>query len=511
MIHKTPTLPKLLLFLLLGLVVMDRIFTLQHFGFLYTDIDQVILWNGAIDYAQGNFYEPYFYGQAYNFMLESLLAVPLIWMNIPVNEALPIVTSFLTLLPYVVLAFLFFKKKQFFWAYFVLAFPLFLPLDFQLLTTLPRGFVQAYLFLPLLFLPLFWPQHKFALPMLFIGTGLCFIANPSSILITLPLFVFIASSYFKEKRLYLNALWMIPILFLGQLASYFYQLHPKRIRHELVGLKLDAGTFKASFGNQHLFENLFPFVSLGGFLYPLLFLALAVIAWKKGKKKAFVLIVSTLIVLLFSMAVPKFQEGYEGAGIFFTSSRLYLSLPLLFLLSLFFTFENRPIKPVFQFLVMGIALLSVILRNDHLDEKIGMKVENIVFPISKNEELLKRTDDLVSIASKYNVDVIVNQNEPGWDYLLDIETYAFHALRPDFYPQLICLRLLNDRRSWLYTPAMKGKTILLNGMTLSDSLLKPFDSEILSPNQVVIKNNQLPLDTLFVQLERKFGLTFNKH
>ena len=66
-------------------LVIDRVITLIRFGFIYTDIDQTVMWNGAYDYSRGIFHEPFFYGQAYNYMLESLLAVP-------VNASTPVFT-----------------------------------------------------------------------------------------------------------------------------------------------------------------------------------------------------------------------------------------------------------------------------------------------------------------------------------------------------------------------------------------------------------------------------------
>ena len=63
---------------MLGLLILDRLLILYYFGFRFTDIDEMIFWLGANDYARGVFHEPFFYGQNYNYMLEACLAVPFI-------------------------------------------------------------------------------------------------------------------------------------------------------------------------------------------------------------------------------------------------------------------------------------------------------------------------------------------------------------------------------------------------------------------------------------------------
>ena len=70
---------ELVAFIIVSIIVLAyRAWLLHIFGFVYTDSDQTIMWIGAKHYSQGLFYEPRFYGQAYNTMLEALLAVPFV-------------------------------------------------------------------------------------------------------------------------------------------------------------------------------------------------------------------------------------------------------------------------------------------------------------------------------------------------------------------------------------------------------------------------------------------------
>jgi len=183
---------SLVFWLCLLLLLLDRALTFFCFGISYTDIDQMILWNGALDYSKGVFMEPFFYGQAYNYMVEALLAVPLIWVGMPVYFALPLVSGVLSVFPFVVPAFLFRKKGQFFWACTLLVLPVLLPLEYNLLTSVSRGFLQAHLFVPLLFYPMLYPMKKGSMAMLYVGSALCFFANQSSILLVLPVFTYVS-------------------------------------------------------------------------------------------------------------------------------------------------------------------------------------------------------------------------------------------------------------------------------------------------------------------------------
>jgi len=61
-----------------ALVIISRILTLTEFSFKYTGSDDVIFWQTAMDYSKGIFHEPFFYGQNYNYALESIIAVPLV-------------------------------------------------------------------------------------------------------------------------------------------------------------------------------------------------------------------------------------------------------------------------------------------------------------------------------------------------------------------------------------------------------------------------------------------------
>src|ERR1035437_9167200 len=120
----------------------DKLYMLIHYGFKFTDDDQMVLCLAAKDMLHGHFYQPCFYGQAYNPLIESFLAVPFLALKIPVYMALPLVTGLLGLFPFILFAFL--LRKNFPLAsMFSLALPVALPWFYSALAIMPRGFVTG--------------------------------------------------------------------------------------------------------------------------------------------------------------------------------------------------------------------------------------------------------------------------------------------------------------------------------------------------------------------------------
>ena len=474
------------------LIIYDKLLTLKAFSFVYTDIDQVLMWNGAVDYAKGIFHEPFFYGQTYNYMLEPFLAIPLLWLNTPVYKALPLVTSVLSLLPFGFLAIFLVKKKQLFWAQLCLVFQLFLPAEYNLLTTMPRGFIQAHLFFPLLFIPILWTKNKNAITLLYLGAALCVVANQSALLLVVPIFFYVWLTYYKTPSFYLKALWLLPVFTFDFSAKYFYDLYPERIVHGLKGLSLNIGTFLDQLNNPKLFEHLFPFASSWGVLYPLVFVALAVWAKFKQRKHAFWFLILVLILLIISLFIPKIHEIYFEGGLFFTSSRLYLTLPLLFFLGLYLTFKGLKTPSYASYLVFVTAVIFLTYKAVNLNSNVVKVVGNTDFPVIKTKTLISQINALEKLTTKHKVDVVINSSKNGWKHHFD--NYAFYPLTES--KKTISLSQTNDRRYWLYQNALDGQCILLNGIPLDSAQKKRYDVLIINKDLTLINADRAIINEL---------------
>jgi len=120
--------------------------TLSDFCFKFSDNDQLVLWDAADDMRHGIFREPCFYGQAYNPLVEPLFALPLIFLRFPYRIALALISGLLGFLPYALLGWACFIRKQYIACGFACIFLLWLPIEFQVITSIPRGFIPSCAF-----------------------------------------------------------------------------------------------------------------------------------------------------------------------------------------------------------------------------------------------------------------------------------------------------------------------------------------------------------------------------
>lgn len=499
---------KLLFLSFLLLLIVDRVFTLFHFGFVYTDIDQIMLWEGALDYASGNFYEPCFYGQNYNYMLESLLAVPLIWLNVPVHYALPIITTFLAVFPFIVLSVFLFKRQHYFWSYLSLTFLLLLPLEGNFLFTIPRGFLQAGLFIPLMFPALFNPKEKKSVYLFFVGAGLSFIANSSAAIVVFPIGVYLFSFHFRSTWFYVSALLVAPMLLFEFFVKQFYSNDLERHYYELKGIDLQISTFLKSAVNPEMFQFVFPFLKNGGILLLPILVAFSIYLRKKKKNKGLIFVAATICILLITWAIPKVSEVYETAGLFYSPSRLYMNIPLLFLLCLFFGFRHLNIKNRVPFLVLiTIVILTVGMKMYKMDDKAIEVLTDNKFPIENVSDLISRVMPIDSIAKKYNVDFMVTEPLMGWPFAF--EGFGYRTIMQSvegIEPKMISVFHSGDRRVWHYDDSIIHSNILLYMMNVDKKLPETVDHKKVGLGLQLIENNTLPTKELFKKLDLPFNL-----
>ena len=504
---------KILLFsLTLILLLIDRSLSLYFFNFNYGDVDQLVMWNGAVDYANGIFQEPYFYGQPYNYMLESFVSIPLLWVNVPIYKALPITTTLLGILPYILFAIFLLRKNHFFWSLCILAIAILLPIEFNFLTAISRGFVQAFLFLPLLFLPLLNPSNKKFIPLLFITTGLCIIANQSAILLLFPIVMYIASYHYKSIRFYLHILWILPFWILDSCSKYYYKLHPEKVLLEITGLKLDLPTFIDTLTNPNKLEYLLPFHFSNSYFYLISLTVLATIAYLKQSKHVVILIVSSIVLLLFTFAIPKVQAEYplQNAGIFFTVSRFYLTLPILLFSALFLVFSKFAPRIRWNVCIVLLCGASLFYKFHHIEQTVKKTISNSSFPVFKNQDVVNHVRAIQRISNKHHIDLIVFALNPSWDWTNLHTAYAFNPIlysdKSTINKPLVSVNITGDRRTWLYQDAQRCKQILTVGIPFSDTTMNNVPSKRISENFVHFQNTYTTTQQLFTTLNTNFGI-----
>lgn len=294
------------------------------------DSDQPFMWAGLKDYSEGRFYEPRFYGQDYNTFLEALFALPLVWLALPVYYALPIATHFISLFPFLFTAFyLFFKGKKEN-ALFILAALLCLPIGYDILNSIPRGFVSGLFFTSFFIVSILNPQN---LRFVLINTVMAisgYFVNPNSVLVSVPFLLFVFLNNYQNKKYYYASfaglLSAVPFYFFF---NYFYKVHPAYI---ILGLEYNMTTDFFWSILTHLDRH---FAHISFFVEEnciLLFLALMVLTYALFKldKKAFYALFGFFGVVILSFFSGKTEDGVVWPFYFY--SRLFLGIPLVIVL-----------------------------------------------------------------------------------------------------------------------------------------------------------------------------------
>ena len=223
---------KLLCFIVLVFFIGIRVFSFSAFSLRYTDQDQVLMWYGAKEMAAGHFHEPCFYGQSYNSMLESLMAVPLIKAGIPYSFALPFVSFNMGLFPWLMFFILFLTRKEYWKAFIILGLATIMNLEYDVICAMPRGWVTG-LFVASIAIPAYFKPGNRVAWVLF---GFCATAglwlNPNSIYLTAFIGLHLLLKNWNKPAFYLLVLagTILPVAW--WIYSWnFYQVHPGTVMH----------------------------------------------------------------------------------------------------------------------------------------------------------------------------------------------------------------------------------------------------------------------------------------
>ncbi|MCB9184873.1 MAG: hypothetical protein H6591_13270 [Flavobacteriales bacterium] len=349
---------------LLLLSGVQRWWGLSAFGFRYIGIDDALIQQVAIDYGHGILREPYLYGQNYNPMLEALLAAPFVRFGVSAWVILPIITSLLALLPFWSVSLWALRRGHTFAAFVFAATPLVLPIEWSLITTMPRGWVHGLAWLALvpwlLELRHAWLRH--ALTGLVLAAALY--CNANALPIAAGIAVWLVLREGRSFSFWVAAATSLALL-LGALrwAQGWYDAHPESLTHALLPTDLAFRPDLLRQGLRGLPDHLLhmhPFAALGWVAVLLLALLTAMLLGQKRHREAIALSVAVLVMLL-PLGFLKLHEGC--ASIFFPLSRMMLALPLLLAAAISFTCAARVLPrwiwPSGFFVVAAIAGLRI--------------------------------------------------------------------------------------------------------------------------------------------------------
>ncbi|MBS1940047.1 MAG: hypothetical protein JST38_04125 [Bacteroidetes bacterium] len=425
-----------------------RAATIVQFGMRYAGSDDVLFWNVANDFAHGIFREPYVYGQNYNPALESLLAVPLLWCRVPMHVAMPMATTLLALLPFI--SFSLWHKRRSEWAAALtfLAIPLLLPVQWDLITTMARGFVTGIAALAVLpwTLNVRSPSWRAALIGFILGTALYL--NPNAAIFSLPYCIwFLCGTQQRIRALLLMAAGSAAPLMAQYFSMRFYTTQPWRIVHRIDDWRMEFHPLDlVPEGLQQLgahFQWLMPVAWEHGAWVLLLLAATAATATWQRQHKVAIAIAAVFPLILFSLSFAKVHDGFRN--VLYPYDRMYLAIPLLTAWALSQLRWRMP-ATVAAGLVAVAATISAY-KATHVASIAAVAVQpEAGVPVASwpYSDLVAYGDTVSTVAARHQADLVVGLDGPDGTLHLAL-CYGGNIVAPNLPPTLY---VGLDRRWW---------------------------------------------------------------
>ena len=324
--------PRFLTVLLALALCMYRFYFAFYLQATYVDSDQPFMWAGLNDYAAGHFYEPRFYGQNYNSFFEALAALPLYALGISLPMALAMSTALLSLVPYLLLALVLYKKKRYSAALWVLATAAIVSPQADVLCSIPRGFSPGLFLCSGLALSVMQPGGLglHLLNALLSGIGVVLNPNAWPVYIVLWLLVFLQASLNLKKAFLLLSLMIAAWLIADTVFNRFYREHPETVVYGLTQDWSLSNGYKALLHVADYFNDLGP-LGMGGLWMLSVFCVSALLIYRKHRRMLLALLALAGLVTL-SFCNGKLQEG--SLWPYYSYSRFFLPLP--FIIAVFY-------------------------------------------------------------------------------------------------------------------------------------------------------------------------------
>jgi hypothetical protein len=416
------------------------------------------MWYGAKEYAEGKFHEPYFFGQPYNTMLESLASVPLLSCGASYPVALTCTMSLFTLIPFILISIILFRRKKNIQSFIVLSIPLLLPNEYGMITAISRGCVTGSFIATFAILTIYF-ENKFRFLLFGLFSVLALWATSNSIVVLFPVGVWLLAENFRDKNFYLLTFFgAIPSALIWYFANRFYVIHPEYIIHNSWPLDFSLGRIKP-----HNWNDLFNYVTpifwrVGCLIFPIL-VSVGIVLLRQKEKQAAIGVFSGALFLFFTLTINKVHDGYPT--VFYSWGRMFLAIPLL--LAVFLGrlhFPKLTFRTLCTFLLIPILCFTIksstIAKDVH--REIVEKSEHNMY-VSDISHLQLLCDTISEVSKKYKIDLIA----VGYHHTKHLINYGCPCLRNDFPPTF---EPIDDRRTWLLKEldSKIPKTILFAGI-----------------------------------------------
>lgn len=431
---------RVIFYFLLAILIGQHILVFCTVNIDYLDDDQIIMWLGAKDYSKGIFHEPRFYGQAYNTFMEALVAVPFIWLKMPVYYAVPLATHLIFLTPFLFTAFYLLKHHYEDKAILIIALLLCMPLGYDVMTSIPRGFITGTFFTLFFVINLLDPKnYKFIFINSFFSI-IGYLVNPNSILISLPFLFYVFLNNYQYKKYYVASfagiLSGIPF---ELLLNQFYRSHPDHIIYTFdneinVHYFIKAiSRLDAHFGHIGLFIE-------GSCIFTFVVFFIIGIYFFKTNKKWFFTFGLFLTIIFGSLFFQKISHG--GSWPFFSLSRMFIAVPVFYLCSIILIqFPLKKWIPLLSLVVLVFTGVKLVTYQSKMDSY-GLEKNWVDVNLFSLENTFQLSNSFKGICKEYDTDMIMIL---GWSWRDNTINYGGPALNDD-YPRTFKPHF--ERRRW---------------------------------------------------------------
>lgn len=426
------------LLVLLSLIVHGLVFFLVNVR--YTDSDQAFMWAGVSDYASGVFMEPRFYGQDYNTFVEAVVALPFYLAGLPVYYSLPLATHVCSLLAFMIPAFYLYRRGWLVRASLFLAVPLCLPLAFDVMTGIPRGFVPGLLFTCFFVHSLHDPHNLRLLTLNSAMSVIGFFVNPNTLLLSAPVLFYLFLKNFRDPRYYLASSVILPVAAACYLLfDLFYDRHPEYVVYSV----------NLEFSTEHLFGNLAHlhsriahvsfFSETHGWFTFVAYLILLVSLWIFNRAAFWA---SLAVPLVMVVALSSNKGGDGSMWPFYSFGRNYLALPLFFALFISLLKPRNRLSYAFISAALAFTIFKLATVNrtvaTYLDEKNWLGVHLV-----KMEDALNVMGFYREVCRQHGTEQLMVSN---LFWLNTVLSYGGGAVHDDFP---VTFETHYERRYWM--------------------------------------------------------------
>lgn len=441
LVRKIKITPEVALFVILLLILFaDRWIILYSFAFKYVDGDQLIFWEGCRELLKDYVHEPCFYGQSYNVMIESLFAAPLFALGIPLNIALPGITSILTLIPFILFSAICLRQNKRMNAYIILCLPVLFRIEYGMITSIPRGFITGVFFASVAVAVLKTGNNKWNHLTGGFFSVFAFVINPNSIILSFPYYVYQLLKNFKHKTFYVfETLGAIPAVLISYSIQHFYSIHPTYVFHIQWKPEFSWKIMVQCLSNLDIYFNYFaPILWKTGSIVLVIIVFCAVLFLKKKQYHEFWATVAGFLFLMFSLGINKNIDGTES--VFFPYGRMYVAIPLL--ICVFISWINIKINNrIYYFIPIMLAVIFLCTKifkiKDSIIENTSPNINHVV-DISTLGKLDSLCSKLRMFSDMTHASLLIFKSD-------NLSNYGCPVLFQNFP---LTLMPSNERRTW---------------------------------------------------------------